>query len=128
MPSPVEIIYKKIRPPQVGENGYAGFTPGRWERIKAGSSREGWDGGMAKALPCDIIIDHDVEIVVRDGTRLYADLVRPADYDAKMPFIVSWSPFGKKYSGHHFLPKRPWQCGIRPDDISGYEKFEGMGE
>jgi predicted acyl esterase len=39
----------------------------------------GWNGFNAKPLKSDIHIDHDVEIVMRDGVRLYADVYRPAN-------------------------------------------------
>jgi hypothetical protein len=46
-------------------------------------------------LTSDILVEHDVELVVRDGARLYADIYRPAGSDEKIPIIVSWSPYGK---------------------------------
>ena len=34
---------------------------------------------------------------------------------------------GKKYTGMIAMPRMPWNCGVRPSDISGFEKFEGVG-
>jgi len=37
-----------------------------------------------------------------------------------------WSPYGKRYSSIDMLPVTTWRCGIRSEDISGWEKFEGL--
>ncbi|KAI5239350.1 alpha/beta-hydrolase [Aureobasidium subglaciale] len=66
MPPPAQVVYKHIAEPKGGENGYLGFTPGKEEIHKAGSRP-----GNAKPLSSDILVQHDVEIVVRDGARLY---------------------------------------------------------
>ncbi|KAG9857673.1 alpha/beta-hydrolase, partial [Aureobasidium melanogenum] len=42
----------------------------------------------AKALDSDILVEHEVEIVVRDGARLYNDIYQPADSDEKIPAIL----------------------------------------
>jgi hypothetical protein len=71
----------------VGVNNYQGFTPGKTEVLKKGAKPYN-----ARPLESDIRIDHDVEIVVRDGCRLYADIYRPADIpeDEKLPAVISW--------------------------------------
>ncbi|KAG9668643.1 alpha/beta-hydrolase, partial [Aureobasidium melanogenum] len=99
MPAPVQVAFKRIGEPVVGQNGYLGFLKGKTEVHKAGSRP-----GNAKALDSDILVEHNVEIVVRDGARLYVDMFRPADSDEKIPAILSWSFYGK----------------------NGLEKFEGL--
>jgi uncharacterized protein len=43
-----------------------------------------------KPLDLDIIFEKDVEIVLRDGVRIYVDIYRPADTnDKKIPIIIS---------------------------------------
>jgi predicted acyl esterase len=121
MPPPVQVAFKRVGEPKVGENGYLGFTPGRTEVHKAGSRP-----GNGKALDSDIRVDHDVEIVVRDGVRLYVDVYRPADSDEKVPAILSWSFYGKKYSALDMLPICVWQCCVTKEHLSGLEKFEGL--
>ncbi|KAK4057268.1 hypothetical protein OIO90_001765 [Microbotryomycetes sp. JL221] len=118
---------KPLNPPKLGYNGYVGFTPNRIERVPAGTTLKGWDDLDCKPLKEDLMIEHDVEIVVRDGTKLYADLYFPADLKPgqKCPYIVGWSPYGKKYSAVKMLPVTRWKCGIVPSDLSGFEKFEG---
>jgi uncharacterized protein len=121
MPVPVQVAYKPIGKPDIGVNNYQGFHPGKTEVLRKGWSRDG-----AKALESDIRIDHDVEIVVRDGCRLYVDIYRPADFPEKIPAIVGWSCYGKKYSALDMLPMTVWQCCVRKEDLSGIEKFEGV--
>ncbi|KAM0789209.1 hypothetical protein ACM66B_000054 [Microbotryomycetes sp. NB124-2] len=119
---------KPLNPPKIGFNGYDGFHPGKVERLTKGTTRKGWDNLDCMPLKSDIILEHDVEIVVRDGTKLYADLYYPADLPEgeKVPFVVGWSPYGKKYSAINMLPVTKWKCGIIPSDCSGFEKFEGL--
>ncbi|EOA91109.1 hypothetical protein ACJQWK_11279 [Exserohilum turcicum] len=118
-----QVAYKRISKPEVGVNNYQGFTPGKVEIVKKGARPYG-----GRALESDIRIDHDVEIKVRDGVRLYADIYRPADAkdDEKLPAVVSWSCYGKKYSALHMLPMCVWQCCVPKEALSGLEKFEGL--
>ncbi|KAH0026096.1 alpha/beta-hydrolase, partial [Aureobasidium melanogenum] len=102
MPAPVQVAFKRIGEPVVGQNGYLGFLKGKTEVHKAGSRP-----GNAKALDSDILVEHDVEIVVRDGARL-------------------WSFYGKKYSALDMLPICVWQCCVTKETLSGLEKIEGL--
>lgn len=122
MPVPIQVAYKPIDPPKVGENNYQGFTPGKTEVLPAG-----WQlAPDTRALTSPIRVDHDVEIVVRDGCRLYVDVHRPADTQDKVPAILAWSCYGKKYSALEMLPITVWHCCVRRGDLSGLEKFEGL--
>ncbi|KDE04371.1 hypothetical protein MVLG_05163 [Microbotryum lychnidis-dioicae p1A1 Lamole] len=121
-----EIIYRPLNKPQEGVNGYQGFQPGKVETLPKGFTGKGWDGLNSRTLASDILVEHDVEIVVRDGARLYADIYRPPGSDEKVPVIIGWSPYGKKYSATDMLPVCTWKCGVIPSDLSGFEKFEGL--
>ncbi|PSN74785.1 alpha/beta-hydrolase [Corynespora cassiicola Philippines] len=123
MPIPLQIAYKPIGKPEIGVNNYKGFTPGRTEILRKGDNPYN-----ARSLESDIRIDHDVEIKVRDGCRLYADIYRPADAkdDEKLPAVISWSCYGKKYSALHMLPICVWNCCVPKEALSGLEKFEGL--
>ncbi|KAH8729134.1 Alpha/Beta hydrolase protein [Phaeosphaeriaceae sp. PMI808] len=124
MPIPFQIAYKPVAKPEIGVNNYHEFSPGKTEVLKKGSRPYN-----ARALESDIRIEHDVEIKVRDGCRLYADIYRPADAkaDEKIPAVLSWSPYGKKYSSLHMLgPICLWKCCVPDDALSGLEKFEGL--
>lgn len=68
-----------------------------------------------------IICDRDVCCVLRDGTRIYADIYRPANTTEKVPVIVSWSPFGKRQSEG----MGTWKLmGVPPHTVSQWAKFE----
>lgn len=124
MPVPMpQVAYKPISKPEVGVNNYQGFTPGKTEVLKKGAKPYN-----ARPLESDIRIDHDVEIVVRDGCRLYVDVYRPAfvPEDEKLPAVISWSCYGKKYSALHMLPICIWNCCVSNENLSGLEKFEGL--
>lgn len=122
MPIPIQIAYKPIGLPEVGQNNYQGFTPGKTEVFPAG-----WQlAPDTRPLTTPIRVDHDVEIVVRDGCRLYVDVYRPADAPEKVPAILAWSCYGKKYSALSMLPMTVWHCCVRRSDLSGLEKFEGL--
>ncbi|RAK87284.1 X-Pro dipeptidyl-peptidase C-terminal non-catalytic domain-containing protein [Aspergillus costaricaensis CBS 115574] len=121
MPPPVQVAYKRIKAPKEGENGYVRPRKGKSEVLPAG-----WNGFNAKPIQSDIRIDHDVEIVVRDGARLYVDIYRPAGSAEKIPAVLSWSFYGKKYSALDMLPMCVWNCCVPRSDLSGLEKFEGL--
>jgi uncharacterized protein len=119
----VQVAVKRISEPKAGENGYEGFFPGESKVFKAGSQPFGAD---TKALASDIQLDHDVQVVARDGARLYIDVYRPAGATEKIPAILSWSPYGKKYSALDMLPMTIWHSCVKRSELSGLEKFEGL--
>ncbi len=67
-----------------------------------------------------------MEVIARDGVRLYIDVYRPTDSTEKVPAILSWSPYGKKYSALDMLPMTKWHTCVKRSDLSGFEKFEGL--
>lgn len=122
MPPPVFIATKPIDPPRLGRNNYQGFKNGQREILP-----KGWNGYRSRALPCDILVEHDVEITVRDGARLYCDIYRSPDTGPlnKVPALLGFSPFGKKFSGISMLNMMtPWNVGVPDGHLSGLEKFE----
>lgn len=121
MPVPVQVAYKPIGKPEIGVNNYQGFKPGVSEVLP-----KGWNEYNARALASDIRVDHDVEIKVRDGCRLYVDVYRPSDEREKVPAILGWSAYGKKYSALAMLPMTTWHCCVKREELSGLEKFEGL--
>lgn len=77
-----------------------------------------------KPLECDIILEKDIPVKMRDGVTIYTDILRPVT-DEKVPGIIAWSPYGKssgnapRYSGIFSL------VGIADSTVSGLQKFEG---
>jgi uncharacterized protein len=62
----------------IGTNNDQGFNP-RSEVL-----RKGWNGFNSRALDCDILVEHDFAITVRDGTKLYANSYRPPSTSQKV--------------------------------------------
>ncbi|KAJ5927925.1 hypothetical protein N7466_006881 [Penicillium verhagenii] len=116
----VDIPWEELSAPEQSE-GYSALQP-RSEVLVKGSCTE--PGRLA--LPCDILVEHDVAITVRDGCKLYADIYRPPGAaDRTTPAILCWSPFGKKFNGVQSLKlMTPWNLGIPDGALSGLEKFE----
>lgn len=86
----IEIIYYPVNPADTPGSGYPGFNPHTEIYPKGYQAQEG-------RLPfaCDTICEQDVEIVLRDGTKIYADVYRPVT-DEPVPAILAWGPAGKR--------------------------------
>lgn len=81
----------------------------------------------APGLRCDIIHERDVTLTMRDGTRLYADVFRPADATGPVPAIVNWAPYGKGGTGEYFIEDAktyPNRLGIPRSATSGLQSWE----
>ncbi|GKZ22601.1 hypothetical protein AbraIFM66951_011484 [Aspergillus brasiliensis] len=78
-----------------------------------------------KALECDILVERNVPIPMRDGVKLYADIYRPVDDSQQVPIILVWSPYGKHLSNDGLLGTMPERLGLERSVYSGYEDFEG---
>jgi predicted acyl esterase len=69
----------------------------------------------------DIICERDVSCVLRDGTRIYADIYRPSNSLEKVPVICCLGPFGKNPSEG----MDSWKLmGVPPKTVSTMAKFE----
>ena len=77
-----------------------------------------------KPLPCDIILEKDVPITLRDGVTIYTDVYRPVT-DEKVPVIMAWSPYGKSAGTAPRYENIFGIIGLRNSIVSGLEKFEG---
>lgn len=68
-----------------------------------------------------IVREQDLEVVLRDGTKIYCDIYKPTNLTEKIPVIVSWSYFGKR-PGEGM---DEWQLiGVPPGTVSNLAKFE----
>ena len=59
----------------------------------AGSSRRGLKR-VSQPRKCKLIIEKDVQIPLRDGTILYADVFRP-NFRERVPVILNTGPYQK---------------------------------
>jgi predicted acyl esterase len=78
-------------------------------------------------LHCDILVEEDVKIPMRDGITLYADVYRPLNSKpGTIPAIIAAGPFGKSGGPNKTNFNRwPWRYGCPRKATSGLEKFEG---
>lgn len=114
----MKVALRKALPVSADRVRYPGFKQ-ETLILKAGSiRREG-----AKPLTCDIMLERDVPIKLRDGVTIYADVFRPTD-GKPCPAILAWSPYGKEVGGQ-MLDDVPMRAGVPMNATSGLEKFEG---
>ncbi|KAI8649264.1 PepX-C domain-containing protein [Fusarium keratoplasticum] len=102
---------------------YHGFMPEK-TTIKKGHMR----APGRRPFLSDTIYERDVGIPLRDGVILYADIFRPveSDHQHKVPAILPWSPCGKTGTGtEQYESLAPFRAGLRLDQTSGYDKFQG---
>jgi predicted acyl esterase len=117
----VEKVFMPSHPLEPGERYgvLSGFDPGT-RTLPAGFQL----AAPFRSLPVDIVLDKDVAVTLRDGVRIYVDILRPAGAE-KVPVIVAWSPYGK---GEGSAPAAMGVFGLVGLDngiVSGLHKFEG---
>lgn len=88
-----------------------------------------WDRRYAKNLDqlskpiYTVTLESDVEIILRDGCRIYADVYRPAELD-KAPALIAWSAYGKEMQAmrHGSLPGKSnyFDHSLEAGDIDFY--------
>lgn len=114
----MKVPLRKALPVDAPRVRYPGFNPDTLI-LKAGSVRR--EGAMP--LPCDILLERDVPIRLRDGVTIYADVFRPVG-DEACPALLAWSPYGKEIGGQ-MLDDVPMRSGVPLSATSGLETFEG---
>ena len=114
----INVPPRKALPVDAQRARYPGF---KQESIvlKAGSVRR----EDAKPLTCDILLERDVPVTLRDGVTIYTDVFRPVA-EGRYPAIMAWSPYGKEVGGQ-MLDDVPGRSGVPLNATSGLEKFEG---
>lgn len=112
------VLLRKALPVNAPRVRYPGFKQETFI-LKAGSIRR--EGTMP--LPCDILLERDVPVKMRDGVTIYADVFRPVNGES-CPAILAWSPYGKEVGGQ-MLDDVPMRSGVAKNATSGLEKFEG---
>jgi predicted acyl esterase len=69
----------------------------------------------------DFMIERDVAVPMRDGIKLYADIIRPKA-SAKVPVILTYSPYGKHGLKKFLLSP---ESGVPAGWVSKYAVWEG---
>lgn len=136
----IPILFRALKHPELGVAGYDGPDPSV-TMLRSGHRRE----AGVKAFEVDTVWQKDVEITMRDGIVLRADIFRPAESDTNpVPALLPWSPYGKTGRGGYAsrpatrrnsvdratqnlglsLNVMPGRMGVPKDVTSGYEKFE----
>ena len=76
----------------------------------------------AYPLPCDIVVDQDVAVSLRDGTVLWADVYRPVAEEA-VPVILAYTPYAKR-GGWWNVNFSVTVFGVPVSQLSGLQIFE----
>lgn len=112
------VPFRRALPLDAPRARYTGFRPGTVVLKKGTIRRAG-----AMPLQCDIVLERDVALKMRDGTTIYTDVFRPAE-EGRYPALVAWSPYGKDLGGQ-WLDDIPGRSGVPLDLVSELQKFEG---
>ncbi len=112
------IVFSPVPPPTDPRANYPGFYPSSTVLPKGHKKAEGY-----MALPCDILFERDVPVILRDGTRIYVDIFRPVT-EEKVPVLINSTIFGK-YGSYVTLDEMPNRAGVPKEWNSGYQTWEG---
>ncbi|KAF2027041.1 hypothetical protein EK21DRAFT_47362, partial [Setomelanomma holmii] len=100
---------------------YSGPNPGT-TIIPVGFKKE----PDCRAFEHETVFERDIEIPLRDGTIIRADVFRPADMSS-VPAIVHYSPYGKSGAGTSMnMRLAPGRVGIPRSALSGFQCFEAF--
>lgn len=113
-----EVPFRKLMPLGAPRARFPGFKPGRTILKKGTIRRPG-----ARPLSCDILLERDVPLKLRDGTTIFTDIFRPVG-EGRFPALVAWSPYGKDIGGQ-WLDDVPERSGVPLEFVSELQKFEG---
>lgn len=112
-----DVLYREAARPSDPEARDRGVHPGR-QVLAAGSVHA--KGAMP--LPCDLHLDRDETITLRDGVTLRADVWRPA-LTGTFPTVLAYTPYGKA-GGYWGLDIFPFRAGVPRSAVSGLQSFE----
>ena len=91
----IDVIQLNISPPEAPDSYYGGFHPSV-TILPAGHKRF----PRSRPFPVETIYERDVEIPMRDGVILRADVFRPNVGESKLvPALLPYSPYGKSGTG-----------------------------
>jgi len=90
---PIEVIQTPLAPPEADH--YYDNAESNATVLRRGHRK---DPNSAPFL-VDTIFEKDVVYTLRDGVKIRADILRPADESTRVPALVAWSPYGKTGRG-----------------------------
>ena len=67
-------------------------------------------------------ITKDVGVKLRDGVTVFVDIYQPAEFQGKLPILLTWNPYGKH--GLKTFAMFP-NSGVPPDSVSRFAAWEG---
>ncbi|HLS49059.1 MAG TPA: CocE/NonD family hydrolase [Actinomycetaceae bacterium] len=67
-----------------------------------------------------VVQEKDIVVPMRDGTRLYADIYRPAGAAADLPVLLAWGPYGKHNTKDQLFPGSGVDAGMI-SELTGFE-------
>ena len=114
----ITVLQQLATSPESKDSKYDGLNPSSTILPKGHKKGPG-----NRALGANTIYDRDIQLQVRDGAKLRADVFRPEGAE-KVPALLAWSPYGKSGTGFFDLNLAPGRVGILQSMLSGYEKFE----
>lgn len=121
----VEVAFTDILPPEneEGKWHYRGLRDGKATLKKGEQVLEG-----SLPLPCDMIVERDVPVTLRDGVRIRVDVHRPVA-SQPVPAVICYSPYGKGGSGA-LTRDRPRSLCLHQSSLTprtGYPNLEWWG-
>jgi len=68
-----------------------------------------------------LVVERNLAVRLRDGTRIYVDVYRPAGRHTDLPVLLGWGPYGKHGRGNQVF----WPAsGVNPAWLSTLTAFE----
>lgn len=132
----VDVLHRPVKCPETSDSRYDGPHPSTTILPKGFKKSPN-----AAPFRATTIFTKDIEITLRDGTKIRADVFRPHDSVEGVPALIAWSPYGKSgrgtiltsillvyllisSTGHFNLDIIPERVGVPEERLSGFEKFE----
>lgn len=115
----IEVLFRKSAPVEQ-HPGYQPLNEQKYVLQKGHVEREG-----TMPLACDIMVEQDVAVRMRDGVTIRVDIYRPVD-ERNCPAIIGWSPYGKRGSLLSTdIFRHPTRMDVPQSREDGLNKFEG---
>ncbi|CAG7931568.1 unnamed protein product [Penicillium olsonii] len=115
----IDVLLRRVKVPETSDPHYDGSQSSTTVLPKG--FRKSPDSAPFQTAT---IFEKDVELSLRDGTKIRADIFRPHGTVDPVPALIAWSPYGKSGRGHFNLDIIPGRVGVPKNRVSSFEKFE----